>query len=257
MKKRSPSILFIAIFMFAFAIHGYADPVTEGTAKTKNNQETVTVKESVEEGFKKNFPNIKFDAINPTDIKGIYEVVVGTKIGYFAPETGYLIVGEIRDKSGANLTANRRNEIIASKAKSLPLDKAIKIGSGPSTVIEFTDPDCPFCRKASTFLNQKTDATRYIFFVPLPNHPDAENKARFVFCATDRAKAYEEAMTGKLDDKKYETCKKPEVEGLLKAHKGLANKMGISSTPFFIANGKAIPGADIPKLEEALKQDGK
>ena len=180
--------------------------------------------------------------------------VVGTNIGYFSPETGYLIVGEVRDKAGTSITANRRAEITASKAKDLPLDKAIKIGSGSSTVIEFTDPDCPYCRKASTWFSTRTDTTRYVFFTPLPMHPDAENKAKYVLCADDRAKAYEEVMSGKLDKDKYETCKKPEVEDLLKANKDLAAKMGVNSTPFFIVNGKAISGADIPKLEEALKQ---
>lgn len=247
MKKRSLIILFLAIFTLAFGFQGYG----------ASAQEAAKPKESPEEAFKKNFPNIKYDAINPTEIKGVYEVVVGANIGYFAPEPGYLIIGEIRDKNGASITANRRAEIVASKAKELPLNKAIKIGSGPSTVIEFTDPDCPFCRKASTFFSQRTDAVRYVFFTPLPMHPDAENKARYVLCQDDRAKAYEEVMSGKIDDKKYEACKKPEVEDILKSNKELAAKMGINSTPFFIVNGKAVSGADIPKIEEALKQGGK
>ena len=262
MRKRSLSILFLAIFVLAFALQGFAAPPKEGTAKKKKKtqeavKEAAMSKEAVEEAFKKNFPNIKYDAINPTDIKGVYEVIVGTNIGYFAPETGHLIIGEIRDKTGASITANRKAEITASRAKDLPLDKAIKIGTGASTVIEFTDPDCPYCRKASTFFAGKADISRYVFFTPLPMHPDAENKARYVFCADDRAKAYEEAMTGKLDEKKYETCKKPEVEELLKSNKDLAAKMGVNSTPFFIVNGKAISGADIPKLEEALKMGSK
>lgn len=257
MRKRSLSTLFLAVLVLAFALQGYAAPAKQGKKKTRQAAETVKPQESPEEAFKKNFPNIKYDAINPTAIKGVYEVVVGTNIAYFSPETGYLIIGEIRDKTGASITANRRADIVASKTKELPLDKAIKIGSGASKVIEFTDPDCPFCRRASTFFSGKADVTRYVFFIPLPMHPDAENKARYVFCADDRAKAYEEAMTGKLDDKKYETCKKPEVEDLLKFNKDLAAKMGINSTPFFIVNGKAISGADIPKLEEALKQGSK
>jgi len=257
MKKTSLIVLFLALFTLTFALQGYAAPAKQGKKKTKQATETAKPQESPEEAFRKNFPNIKFDAINPTAIKGVYEVVVGTNIGYFSPETGYLIIGEIRDKTGTSITANRRAEIVASKAKELPLDKAIKIGSGASKVIEFTDPDCPFCRKASTFFTGRADVTRYVFFIPLPMHPDAENKAKWVLCSEDRARAYEEVMSGKLDKEKYETCKKPEVDELLKSYKDLGNKMGINSTPFFIVNGKAISGADIPRLEEALKQGSK
>ncbi|MBA4417056.1 MAG: protein-disulfide isomerase [Syntrophus sp. (in: bacteria)] len=210
--------------------------------------------QSAEESFKKVFPALKFDAFNSTGIKGIYEVVIdGTNIIYFAAEPGYLFVGEIWDRNRINITANRISEIILSKAKALPLDKAIKIGTGKNIAIEFTDPDCPYCRKASLFFSQKTDVTRYVFFLPLPMHKDAENKVKYVFCAQDKAQAYEEAMTGKLDSMKYEACTKPEANDLLKAHKEIAEKMGISGTPFFIVNNKAISGANFAQIEAALK----
>ncbi len=38
-----------------------------------------------------------------------------------------------------------------------------------------------------------------MFFLPLPMHKDAENKVKYIFCANDTSKAYEEAMQGKLD----------------------------------------------------------
>ena len=31
--------------------------------------------------------------------------------------------------------------------ETLNLDKALKIGTGKTTIIEFTDPDCPYCRQ--------------------------------------------------------------------------------------------------------------
>lgn len=210
--------------------------------------------ETVEENFKKTFPNIPVESIAPTEIQGIYEIVSQNQIGYFAPEPGYLILGEIIDKNGANVTVKRRNEIIASKSKGLPLDKALKIGSGKNTILEFTDPDCPYCRKASSFLSQKTDVTRYVFFLPLPMHKDAENKIKYIFCSNDKAKAYEEAMQGKLDSQKYEVCKKPEIDDLVRIHKDASKKMGINSTPFFIVNGKSISGANTSEIDKALQQ---
>jgi len=214
----------------------------------------LAVSETMEENFKKLFPNIPVESIMPTEIKGVYEVVSQNQIGYFAPEPGYLILGEIIDRNGTNITVNRRNEYIASKSKDLPLDKALKIGSGKNIILEFTNPDCPYCRKASSFLSQKTDVTRYVFFLPLPMYKDAENKVKYIFCSNDKAKAYEEAMQGKLDSQKYEICKKPEIDDLVRIHKDASKKMGINSTPFFIVNGKSISGANMPEIDKALQQ---
>jgi thiol:disulfide interchange protein DsbC len=214
----------------------------------------LAVSETMEENFKKLFPNIPVESIMPTEIKGVYEIVSQNQIGYFAPEPGYLILGEIIDRNGVNITVKRRNENIASKSKDLPLDKALKIGSGKNIILEFTDPDCPYCRKASSFLGQKTDVTRYVFFLPLPMHKDAENKIKYIFCSNDKAKAYEEAMQGKLDNQKYEICKKPEIDDLVRIHKDASKKMGINSTPFFIVNGKSISGANTSEIDKALQQ---
>jgi thiol:disulfide interchange protein DsbC len=208
---------------------------------------------TVEEALTKEFPRAEFDSIKPTAIKGVYEVIKGSDIIYFVPDPGYLIFGDIYSKEGRNVTEDRRGELFVENAKNLPLDKAVKVGSGKNTIVEFTDPDCPYCRTASSFFGQRKDVTRYIFFFPLPMHEDAENKIKYIFCATDRVKAYEDAMQGKLDDQKYEKCSKPEAAELLELHKQTAQKMRISGTPFFIINGKkSVVGANIPEIEEAL-----
>jgi thiol:disulfide interchange protein DsbC len=256
-KKKTVFVALAAILVLAYAYAGSSGSAFAAAPKKAKGAQAAKEEQKqevpVEESFRKTFPQITFDKISPTAIKGVYEVIAGPNIGYYAPEPGYIIFGEIRDKNMTSITANRKNELIAAKAKDLPLDKAIKIGNGKSTVIEFTDPDCPYCRKASAWFKERTDVTRYVFFMPLPMHPDAENKTKYVLCQEDRAKAYEEVMSGKLDNQKYEVCKKPEVESLLTLYKDLAAKQGINSTPFFMVNGKPVSGADFPRLEEALK----
>ena len=259
MKKRSlVSLVCVLLFVVSFVFCGVvnAAETKKQPVKTVENQpaqKQSAGSEKIEETFKKVFPRVPFDSIKPTDIKGIYEVIKGSEIIYFISDPGYLFVGDIISKEGKSLTGERKGQLVAEKAKDLPLDKAIKIGSGKNTIVEFTDPDCPYCRKASEFLEQKKDATRYIFFLPLPMHPDAENKVKYIFCAEDKAKAYEDAMKGKLDNQKYEKCDKPEAVELLKFHKDLAGKMGINGTPFFIINGKkAVTGANTPEIEAAL-----
>jgi thiol:disulfide interchange protein DsbC len=248
-------LLFVVGFVFCVGVN--ASETKNQSAKKAVQQQPAQKQaassEKIEDIFKKTFPRVPFDAIQPTDIKGIYEVRKGSELIYFIADPGYLFVGDIYGKDGNSITEARKGELAAVKVKDLPLDKAIKIGSGKNTIVEFTDPDCPYCRQASAFLEQKTDVTRYIFFFPLPMHPDAENKVKYIFCAEDKAKAYTDAMKGRFDDQKYEKCEKPDAIALLNLHKEIGTKMGVNGTPFFIVNGKkAVTGANMPEIEAAL-----
>ncbi len=208
-----------------------------------------------EDSFRKSFPDAPLESITPTDIPGIYEIVVGGRIIYYAPGPEYLINGEILTKDKKNLTQARNAELQANKFKDLPLEKAVKIGSGPHTVIEITDPDCPFCRKASDFFATRSDVTRYVFFYPIAQlHPKAAAKVQYILCATDRAKAYEEAMTGKLDKMEFTPCDDAAATELAKAHKEIGDKIGIPGlgTPMFVIDGQFVKGANIPQIEKIL-----
>lgn len=199
--------------------------------------------------IKEAFPQVKVDSIRATDIKGLYEVVSGQNVLYFYPEKDLLVVGEIYTKALRNLTAERKGELAAQRVKDLPLDKAVKIGSGKHVVIEFTDPDCPFCRKASEFLRKRTDLTRYVFFAPFA-HPAAAAKVQAILASKDRAAAYEDAMAGKALP---ETMVSDEVKALAQEQMNLARQMGVSGTPTFFIDGKQVVGADLKRIEELLK----
>jgi thiol:disulfide interchange protein DsbC len=237
MKKKSLLSLLMIIFIILAA----------GTAGAQ----------TPEESLRKNFPKIEFQKINPTPIKGIYEVILHDNILYYAPETQNIFAGNIFAKDGRNLTQEKRIEIekrtleiIKAKQNEIPLEKALKMGKGSHNIIEFSNPDCSFCRKASKYLADQTDITRYVFFLPFS--PQTENKIKYILCAADQAKAYEEAMTGKLDDQKFTPCSSKEADELLKTHKELAKRIGIGSTPFFFIDGQVVKGADMPAIEKLL-----
>lgn len=136
-------------------------------------------------------------------------------------------------------------------AAPLDLDKAIRIGSGPTVVIEYTDPDCPFCRKGSEFFRSRRDVTRYVIFNPLQMHPQAKEKAQYVLSSPDRAKAYEEVMAGKLDGKKPGAITREGIK-LLEEHMAMAKGANVTSTPTFVIYGRIITGFNRQKLEAAL-----
>ena len=207
---------------------------------------------TTEESFRKSYPGIRADSIRPAPVAGLYEVVSGSRILYYVPGPEYLISGEIMTPDRRSLTEERILEIMGQKLKEISLDKALKIGSGPHTVIEITDPDCTYCRKASAFLSQRSDLTRYVFLFPLAMHPNAEAKARYILCAKDGREAYEEAMTGKLDDMKFPPCQDAAAEERLKAHREVGQRVDVSGTPLFLIDGQVVGGANIPLMEKIL-----
>ena len=201
----------------------------------------------------KSFPGIKVGEIRGSDIPGLYEVEAGSNIIYFYPEKGLLVFGEIWTKDGRNVTAEKKMQLSAAKLKDVPLDKAVKIGNGRNKVIEFTDPDCPYCRKAAAFFKGRDDVTLYVFFFPLPIHKDAEAHARYVLCAADKGHALEEVMSGQLDGKQT-ACPDKKADTLLREHVDLGTELGVRATPAFWINGQYVAGANIPAIEGLLGQ---
>ena len=139
----------------------------------------------------------------------------------------------------------------AHAADTLDLNKAIKVGTGKIMVIEFTDPDCPYCRKAEEFFGKRTDVTRYVFLVPLPMHPEAPAKAQYILSAADSAKAYTAVMGGSLDRKKPEGITEQGKQRLAE-HEQIARNARVGGMPTFIISGLIIEGLDMGKIQKVL-----
>jgi thiol:disulfide interchange protein DsbC len=212
------------------------------------------VMEKPEVSLRKAFANLPFDSVEPTDIKGMYEVVSGQNIYYYYPEKDYLFVGEIYAPPGRSITAEKKGQIAAKLMKNLPLDKAVKIGSGKTIVIEFTDPDCPYCRKAYDFFKNRTDITRYTFFTPLA-HPAAITKIYYILNSGDTEKACREMFEGK-NPVEPATGYGEAVKKLAQEHLNLAKSVGVTGTPTYFINGKLVVGADFQQIEKLIKEAG-
>lgn len=203
--------------------------------------------------FKKNFPDRNFESITPTPVKGVYEVYTGNQLFYYAPEANVLIYGNMVSKEGISLTRESYLKKMAPKMAHLPLDSALKIGEGKNAVVEFLDPDCFHCRESFKFFSRRKDVTIYVFFYPLSQI--SEKKIRHILCSGNQSKAYEEAMTGKLDNNaQLNACTNTKVEEIIKTHKKLAAQIGIRSTPFFYLKGQAIDGFEASAMEKLLKK---
>lgn len=207
---------------------------------------------SVRESLQKAFPKAPVNGIRQTPIDGLYEIQSGDNIFYYCPKSENIVLGEIYTKEGKNLTAEARNAIIEKKMGSIDTSKAIKIGSGKNIVIEFTDPDCPFCRKSYEYWKTKKDITHYIFLNPVPSlHPKATEKAEWILSQKNKVAAFNDVFSGKFDKTSPQGITQ-EGKKLLKEQLEIAAKAQINGTPMFFVNNKFIPGANFPAIDQAL-----
>ena len=203
------------------------------------------------EKFKKSFPKNNFESITPTAINGVYEIYTGNQIYYYMPKDDVIIYGPLISKDGVNITRESSLKKMAQKMASLPLDSALKIGNGKTTVVEFIDPNCHFCRESYKFFTQHKDVTIYAFFFPLSK--ESADKTKYILCSKDVAKAYDDALSGKLDNTQLAACTDKKVDETVKAHMKFASQIGLRGTPLFYIKGQVVDGFDPPVIEKLLK----
>ncbi|HOE22788.1 MAG TPA: DsbC family protein [Smithellaceae bacterium] len=209
---------------------------------------------SPEERFKKSFPRHSYETITQTSAKGVYEVYNGSQIYYYLPDGDMIFVGSMISKDGTNLTEESNGKKMTSKMAGLSLDKALKIGEGKISVVEFIDPNCHYCRQSHAyFAGRMKEVTLYVFFYPLSR--DSEDKIRHIICAADKSGEYAKVLSGELDEKKpLNLCGDKDAEALIAAHREASAKIGVRATPLFYIKGRVVPGFDRPVIEALLKK---
>jgi len=202
------------------------------------------------------YPKFKVDSVTKTPYPGLYEVFMGGQIIYTDDKFSFLIAeGRLVDpKTKKDITGERMDELSKIDFNSLPLDQAIKVvkGNGSRKLVVFSDVDCPFCKRLEQKeLTNINDVTIYTFLYPIEQlHPDAANKSRSIWCATNRVKAWQDWI---FNNKLPFTTAKCEVP--LEKVGELAHKVGVNSTPtLFFENGKRMLGAQpYDEIEKSLQ----
>lgn len=208
----------------------------------------------VEKRLKEQYPATKITAVRESQIKGIYEVIMGRNAAYTDETARYMIFGHMFDmKEQKDLTAETIDDLTRIDTSALNEQDAIKIirGKGERKIYVFSDPDCPHCKRLEHELSKLDNVTIYNFLYPLEVlHPDARRKAEAIWCAKDRAKAWNEFMAnGKLP--KAGRCETPIDRNLR-----LGNTLGINGTPTIIFdNGVIVPGV-LPAVEIERRLSG-
>jgi thiol:disulfide interchange protein DsbC len=188
-------------------------------------------------------PDLKIESVRKLDRIDLYEVVNNGRNVFYVDSRGETaLVGRLVDiRTHENLTDKRIAELSRVEFSTLPLERAIVTvkGSGARKLAVFSDPDCPYCKQLERELDGVGDVTIYTFLFPLTSiHPDAERKARLVWCAPDRARAWSELMLLGREPENVATCSSPIAENLR-----LGEKLSIEGTPGIVfASGRLVPG---------------
>lgn len=234
-KTLHKTLLIAAIFHAAGALA--ADPASA------SNPASATVKQPDLTRLQAALNGEKPDAVNPTAIPGLYEVVVGGQVLYLSEDGRFIVQGDILDLgSRANLTENRRGELRGKAIEAVGENRMVVFApEGPvkHTVTVFTDIDCGYCRKMHSQMagyHKEGIKIRYLWFPREGKGSESFDKAVSVWCADNRQDAMTKAKRGESVEPK--TCDNP-----VQAQYELGQKLGVRGTPSMILeNGDMIPG---------------
>lgn len=190
---------------------------------------------------------------------------------------GYVMWGfEPGGQASTAQTAAKLSDPVATEAPQfkrydIPSEGFPSIGptNAPITIVEFSDYQCPFCRRwhqevYEPLLAAYPGKIKLVYRnLPLTSiHPDALSAAEAAMCAgeQDAYWPYHEKLFGSenlgtpvytqyaqdlsLDMQKFETCLKDQkYQAAIEADSDFALNLGVRSTPTFFINGLAIVGA--------------
>jgi len=192
----------------------------------------------------------KIDQVSKTPIPGLYELRVGADIFYSDERGDHIIEGHLIDtKTQVDLTTARIEKLTAINFASLPLKDAIvwKQGTGERKLVVFADPNCGYCKKFETELQQVKDVTVYTFLYPILGG-DSPEKSRDIWCAKDNGVVWRDWMIkGTVPARSVAQCD----SAALQRNVTMARKFRINGTPAIVfEDGKRVPGAMPPEQVE-------
>ena len=181
---------------------------------------------------------------------------------------------ELRSRAKVRLALDPPRAQVAVPASAPALGPA----SAPVTMVEFSDYQCPYCRRAQGTVEELVakykDKLRLVHRdFPLEGHPRALPAARAARCAGEQGRFWDyhrglltvlgdfseqdfkgRAATLGLDGSKFEAClQSPRHDEEIRASIEDGTRIGVTGTPAFFINGRMLFGArPIQQFEEVI-----
>jgi thiol:disulfide interchange protein DsbC len=195
------------------------------------------------------FPGTQPDDVRPTQVPGVYEVMMGADVLYVSADGRFAFAGDmIEIDSRTNLTeANRAAGRVKLLAK---VDERDAIVFGPAsarhTITVFTDVDCGYCRKLHSeidALNKLGVRVRYLAYPRAGPGTEDWRKMEQVWCSSDR----NTAITLAKQDRpvKGANCSATPVAKQYK----LGDDLGVRGTPAIFTTAGDYIGGYLPPAE--------
>ena len=181
----------------------------------------------------------------------LYEVDFDDHLIYVDDTGHYLFSGHILSLDNMHdLTADREHKLYPSPFNTFPINLAITEthGNGKRKLAVFTDPNCPYCKKLERELAGLNNVTIYTFMLDiLPGSPE---KARTIWCAPNRLRAWQNQMLHNTLPNHATNC---DTSGLADIS-ALAKTLHISVTPtlYFPDGSHQIGVPTVAQLENLL-----
>ncbi|MBE7526742.1 MAG: DsbC family protein [Burkholderiales bacterium] len=207
----------------------------------------------LKEAIQAHFPESRVESVTQTPYLGLYEVVIDGEVFYTDEKVDYFFMGHVVDaKRRVSLTSERMQQIRDARRiaiDTLPLELAMKTikGNGKRTLIVYSDPNCPYCKKLEKELANVTDVTIHTLLYPILNGSLATAEA--IWCSEDRVKAWDDFMLRSVAPV-GKSCETP-LQKLLAS----GRENNVTGTPTLIfADGSIVSGL-IPQQEIEKRLD--
>ena len=225
-----PRLLALTLSALSVAAPGFADDDPKTAAAIRGN-------------LAKRLPNLPpIDEVTRSRVPGLWELRLGSHVIYSDAQGSFVIEGEILDTStNVNLTRQRIESLTAFDFAKLPLKDAVvwKQGTGARKLVVFADPNCGYCKKLERDLSTVRNLTVFTFLVPILGG-DSPEKARDIWCAKDRSKAWRNWM---IDDASPPPANQACDTAALSRNVSLGEKHGVTGTPSLVfENNERVAG---------------
>ncbi len=198
--------------------------------------------EAIKKSLSRVLPNVELDAVNPSPMEGVSEVIIGPRVLYVTNDGKYLLQGSLIDlKTREDVSATRRNGLRLEAVNNVGEENMIIFPAKDPrhTITVFTDIDCGYCRKLHNEIgrfNDKGITVRYLMYPRSGPNTPSYDKAVAVWCEKDRQDALTRSKAGEILPKG--SCKNPVTE-----HFELGQLLEVRGTPALILDdGTLVPG---------------
>ena len=190
----------------------------------------------------KMIPDIPLEAIQPSPLPGLYQVMIPPQMFYISADGRYVIDGDLIDlQTGVNVSTGQRDKLRIAAINALGESSMIVFGpkKPQHTVTVFTDIDCGYCRKLHNEMDKYNKAgiqVRYMAYPRAGPGSGSYQKAVSVWCSKDKQAAMNKAKQG-------ETVKSKDCDNPVAKQFELAQRIGLRGTPAIVTEqGQVLPG---------------